>query len=107
MDDDNILEWQIVIMGYVQVTNRRRKGKEADQVPSSIAYPNMPQIQLSLPLTLSLPTLYYDRPADTLYEGAILRARLIFPEVSLLCQYSPPTSDTLLTSRNTPYNPQR
>ena len=27
--------------------------------------------------------LQYDRPADTLYEGAILRARLIFPEVSL------------------------
>jgi ubiquitin-protein ligase len=27
--------------------------------------------------------LQYNRPADTLYEGAILRARLIFPEVSL------------------------
>ena len=52
VDDDNMLEWQIVIMGWV--SSRSVSGV--------------------MELT--------HRPADTLYEGAILKARLIFPPVS-------------------------
>lgn len=54
VDDDNILEWQIVIMGWV-----KRLWSDAAQLTSP-------------------------RPADTLYEGGILKARLIFPAVSTL-----------------------
>ena len=79
MDDDNILEWQIVIMGYVQSRSMRRKGKEADHIPSFLSI-SITTHQLQ---SLDSNTCFqYYRPADTLYEGAILRARLIFPEVS-------------------------
>jgi hypothetical protein len=34
VDDDNILEWQIVIMGYVRLSYIERRGIEADHIPS-------------------------------------------------------------------------
>jgi ubiquitin-protein ligase len=66
-------------MGYVKSSTTRRKGKEADHVPS---FPRIRSYRIIFLPPTSNTCLQYNRPADTLYEGAILRARLIFPEVS-------------------------
>ena len=71
MNDDNMLEWAIVIMGYVVFLAPSPESRS--QVCWMALSSRHQQTFANRP-----------RPADTLYEGAILKARLIFPEVSVL-----------------------
>jgi hypothetical protein len=55
------------------------KGKKKLIVSSLLRLDFLSRFTEHAPTTLRI---YSCRPADTLYEGAILKARLIFPEVS-------------------------
>jgi hypothetical protein len=78
VDDDNLMEWDIMIMGYVNwllFVHSAGHGNEFLEVA----------LQISI----------CSRPADTLYEGAFLKARLTFPEVCIPCILAPTTKETI------------